>query len=351
MSRRPAGGRRRLDPFEDLGYDLPTREPRITSNSLFRIVASLVFVSWIVAALAAGTAVVAVGAPSWIERPAAAVLMIIFALGLTHRGGGRMRIWLPIVTVLAVAALVSETNVLIAAAAAVTAVLASVLAVMNTRPASNIRGTIIEYLMALVTALSGTLAVAAWNAPVNYQRFNLVVIGAAMTLAMVMVWNLGAGLHGLGRQGLMIPVGGALLLLLVLTYSSFVRTHGSQTVVDAIGQAVIFLRQNLGGVPRPVEVFIGFPALILGVSIRSKHREGWWVLIFAVIGTAVLTTSLVTPAALPSYIGLSTLYSSILGLAVGLVARHFVMRERSLRASRAVEEIARIEPPRSAPLK
>lgn len=351
MSRTPAGGRRRLDPMEQLGYDMPTREPRITSISLFRLFVSLGLLTWIVATLAAGTAVVAVGAPSWIERPAAAVLMIIFALGLTHRGGGRMRIWVPMVTVLAVAALVSETNVLIAAAAAVTAVLAAVLAVMNTRPVAGIPGTIAEYGIALVSALSGTLAVAAWNAPVNYQRFNLVVISAALTLAIVMVWNLGAGLHGLGRQGLLIPVGGALLLLIVLTYSSFVRTHGSQPVVDAIGQVVIFLRQNFGGVPRPVEVLIGFPALVLGVSIRSRHREGWWVLIFAVIGTAVLTTSLVTPGALPSYIGLSTLYSSILGLAVGLVARHFVMRERSSRASRAVEQVARVEPPRSAPLK
>lgn len=351
MSRTPAGGRRRLDPADQLGYDMPTREPRITSDSLYRVFVSSVFVIWIVAVLAAGTAVVAVGTPTWIERPAAAVLMIIFALGLTHRGGGRMRIWVPMVTVLAVAALVTETNVLIAAAAALTAVLAAVFAVMNTRPASNIRGTIAEYVMALVTALSGTLAVAAWNAPVNYQRFNLVVIGAALVLAMVMVWNLGAGLHGLGRQGLLIPVGGALLLLIVLTYSSFVRAQGSQTLIDAIDQVVIFFRQNFGGVPRPVEVIIGFPALVVGVSVRSKHREGWWVLIFAVIGTSVLTTSLVTPGALPSYIGLSTLYSSILGLAVGLVARHFAMLERSSRASRAIEEATRVEPPRSAPLK
>lgn len=351
MSRKPAPGRRRLNPLEELGYDVPTREPRLTSPSAVRVVVALTFLTWVAAALAAGTSVVAVGAPSWIERPAAAVLMIIFALGLTHRGGGRMRIWLPMVTVLAVAALVFQTNVLIAAAAAVTAVLAAVLAVMNTRPASNVPGAIGEYVMALVSALVGTVGVAAWNAPVNYQRFNLVVIAAAMALAIVMMWNLGAGLHGLGSQGLLVPVGGALLLLVVLTYSSFVRTHGSQPVIDAFGQVVVFLRTNFGGVPRPVEVFIGFPALILGVSIRAKHREGWWVLVFAVIGSAVLTTSLVTPGALPSYIALSTLYSSILGLVVGLVARHFVVRERSSRASRAVEEVARVEPPRIAPLK
>lgn len=351
MSRKPAAGRRRLDPMEARGYDLPTREPRIASPSLVRVIYALTLGTWIVAAVVAATAVVDVPAPTWVERPAAAVLLVIFALGLIHRGGGRLRIWLPLVTVLAIAALVFETGVLIAAAAALTAVLASVLAVMNTRPASTVRAAIGEYLLALVTALVGTLGVAAWNAPVNYQRFNLVVICAALTLVIIMVWNLGAGLHGMGRQGLLIPVGVALVLIIVLAYSSFVRTHGSETVIDAISQAVIFLRQHFGGVPRPVEVFIGFPALIMGVSIRSKRREGWWVLVFAVIGTAVLTTSLVTPGALPSYIGLSTLYSIILGLAVGLVARHFVLRDRSSRSSRAVEPVARVEPPRYAPLK
>lgn len=351
MSRTPQGGRRRLDTTVPPDYDMPTREPRLSSRSLVHSVIGVMFVVWIIATLGAGTSVVDTGAPSWIERPAAAILMVIFALGITHRAGGRMRIWMPMVGVLALAAVVLETNVLLAAAAAVTAVLAAVQSVVNTRPAATLIGAVTEYVIALVGALSGTLAVAAWNAPVNYQRFNLVVISAALTLAIAMMWNLGAGLHGLGRQGLLIPTGIAVLLLIVLAYSSFVRTHGSQTVIDGLSQTVIWMRQNFGGVPRPVEVLIGFPALVVGISIRSKHREGWWVLVFAVIGTSVVTTSLVTPSALPTYIGLSTLYSSILGLAVGLVARHFVMRERSSRASRAVEPVARVEPPRTAPLK
>lgn len=277
--------------------------------------------------------------------------MLIYTAGLTHRGGGRLRIWLPMVSVLALAALVLKLNVLLAAAAALTAVLAAVLSVLNTRPASSARGAVGEYVGALASALVGTVAVAAWNAPVNYQRFNLVVVGAALALAIAMMWNLGAGLHGLGRQGLLIPIGLALLLLIVLTYSSFVRAHGSQAVVDFISSAVTWLRQNIGGVPRPVEVFIGFPALVVGVSIRSKRREGWWALVFAIIGTSVVTTALVTPGALPSYVGLSILYSSVLGLIVGLVVRRFVLVERSSRASRAIEPVVRVEPARTAPLK
>ncbi len=351
MSRTEQGGRRRLDASVPPEYDVPTREPRIESAETARIVMGSVFVVWLVGAVGAATAFVAVGAPSWVQRPSAALLMVVFAVGLTHRGGGHMRIWLPITAALAAAALVLETNVLLAAAASVTAVLAAVWAVFVTRPADSILGTLREYGMSLLVALSGTAAVAAWNAPVHYQRFNLMVITVALGLAITLVWNLGAGLHGLGRQNLAILTGVAALLLVLLAYSSFVRTHGSQVVVDAFSDMVIWSRQTFEGVPRPVEVFIGFPALIVGVSLRSKRREGWWVLVFAVIGTAVLTTSLVTPGAFPTYIALSTLYSAILGLGVGLVARHYAMRQGSARASRAIEQVVRVEPPRFAPLK
>jgi hypothetical protein len=351
MSQTVQGGRRRLDASVPPEYDLPTRVPRIQSPRTVRLIMLAVFALWAVGVLAAGTAVVAVGAPSWIQRPAAALLLMVFAVGLTHRGGGHMRIWLPITAVLAVAAVVLEANVLLASAAALSAVLASVWAVMVTRPADSVVGAIREFGLTVVVALSGTISVAAWNAPVNYQRFNLLVVAIALGLAIALVWNLGAGLHGLGRQNLAILAGVAVILMLLLAYSSFVRTHGSQTIVDGFSELVIWTRQNFEGVPRPVEVFIGFPALIVGVSLRSKRREGWWVLVFAVIGTAVLSTSLVTPGAYPTYIGLSTLYSAVLGLGVGLVARQYAMRQGSARAARAIEQVVRVEPPRFAPLK
>lgn len=350
MSRKPQG-RRRLDSSELLQYDLPTREPRIESPRAARIVMIVVFVGWIVGTIGAGTSIVAVGAPSWVERPAAALLMVVFTIGLTHRGGGYLRIWLPMVVLLGALALTMQTSLLLAAAAAVTAVLGAVWAVFATRPAATIVESIREYALALVIALSGTLGVAAWNAPVNYQRFNLIVITVALGLAITLVWNLGAGLHGLGRQNLAILLGVAALLIIVIAYSSFVRTHGSEAVVEFFSDMVIGIRGIFEGVPRPVEVFIGFPALIVGVSLRSKRREGWWILVFAVIGTSVLTTSLVTPGAFPSYIALSTLYSAVLGLVVGLVLRAQVMKERSSRASRAIETIERVEPPRFSALK
>ena len=346
-------GRRRADSPRPPEYDLPTREPRIESPRTARILMFGVLVAWIIGTLAAGTSVVAVDLPVDfdVERPGAGLLLIVFSVGLTHRVGGHMRIWASLGTVLAIAAVASEANVLLAAAAAVSAVLASVWAVVITRPAVTVLQAVREYVLAIVVALSGTVTVAAWNAPVSYQRFNLVVLSVALGLAITVVWNLGAGLHGLGRQNLAILAGVAALVLLVLAYSSFVRTYGSQMITDTISDLVIWMRQSFGGVPRPVEVFIGFPALLVGVSMRSRNREGWWIMVFAVIGTGVMTTSLVSPGAFPSYIGLSTLYSSILGLGVGLVARSIAVRDRSKRAARVVEPEQRIEPPRLAALK
>jgi hypothetical protein len=351
MSQTARGGRRRLDASVPPEYDVPTREPRLESARTARLVMGAVFALWVIGFAGTLTAVVAVGAPSWVQRPAAGLSMVVFAVSLIHRGGGHMRIWLPIAAALGLAAVVLETNLLLASAAAVTAVLSAVWAIMVTRPAESLVAAIREYVLAIVVALSGTTAVAAWNAPVNYQRFNLTVIAIALVLAIALVWNLGAGLHGLGRQNLAILAGVAALLILLLAYSSFVRTHGSQMLVDLFSDSVIWTRETFEGVPRPVEVFIGFPALLVGVSLRSKRREGWWVLVFAVIGTAVLTTSLVTPGAFPSYIGLSTLYSAILGLVVGLIARHYASRQGSARAARAIDEVVRVEPPRFAPLK
>lgn len=344
------GGRRRLD-TRAAKYDVPTRRPRFTSDAMQQWALRAWFAAWVLGAVGAGTSVVAVGAPDWFARPSAAVLLLVFVVGLTHRCGGRMRIWPPLLGVVAVAALAGQTVSLLASAAFSSAVLSAVLAVLITRPAVSIGATIGEYCLAIAMALSGTVAVAAWNAPVQYQKFNILVVGAALGLIIAIVWNIGAGLHGIGTEGFRIIIGVSVALFLLLAYSSFVRTNSSESITDLVNQTITWTRETFGGVPRPVEVFIGFPALICGVSLRSKRREGWWVQVFAVIGTAVVATSLVTPSALPSYIALSTWYSLLMGLIVGLVARYFVMRERSARAARAFEEAVRVEPPRTSPLR
>lgn len=342
------GRRRAAEPDE---YDLPTREPRVRSPKAAKVLMGGVFAAWFLGIGTAGTSVVAYDLPWHVGRTGAVILMIVFAVALTHRVGGHMRIWGTLATVLAIAAAIVQLPFLLAAAAAVTAVTAAVWAVLFTRPAPSLALALVEYLVAIGISLSGTLAVAAWDAPVNYQRFNLVVLGAALLLSIVLVWNLGAGLHGLGREHLAILFGIAVLLVLVLAYASFVRSHGSRAVTDAIASMIIWMRQTIGGVPRPVEVFIGFPAIIVGVSMRARTREGWWIMVFGVLSTSVLATSLVSPLAFPTYIALSTLYSVILGLGVGLVVRRILFPNHARRATRVVEPERRIEPARLAALK
>lgn len=309
------------------------------------------FAAWFIGVATAATSVVAYDLPWPTGRVGAVILMVVFAVALTHRVGGHMRIWATIASVLALTAALTGIPLVVAAAAVVTAVTAAVWAVLFTRPAPTLAFALVEYLVAIGISLSGTLAVAAWDAPVTYPRFNLVVISSALLLTIILVWNLGAGLHGLGREHLAILFGVALLLVLVLAYASFVRSHGSRSITDAIATVIIWMRQTIGGVPRPVEVFIGFPAIIVGVSMRARTREGWWIMVFGVLSTSVLATSLVSPLAFPTYIALSTLYSVVLGLIVGLVARRIVVPDHSRRATRVVEPERRIEPARLAALK
>ncbi|MGA9715445.1 MAG: hypothetical protein WBQ48_06400, partial [Aeromicrobium sp.] len=263
------GGRRRLDSSVPQDYDVPTRVARIASPRIAYLVMSSFVVLWLVGVAGAGTAVVAVGTPEWIQRPSAALLMVVFTVALVHRGGGHMRLWIPPTALLAIVTVAVENNTLLASAAVLTGATAAVWAVLVTRPADGVVRAVAEFLIAIVVALSGTLAVAAWSPPVDYQRFNLIVVGISLALAIGLVWGLGAGLHGMGRQNFAILVGVALALVLVLAYSSFVRTHGSQTVVDLFTNSVIWTRETFGGVPRPVEVLLGFPALLVGVSVRS----------------------------------------------------------------------------------
>src|SRR5699024_9210491 len=78
-------GRRRAVITEPVAYDVPTRGPRIRSALLSRWTIAATVLIWVLATAAAATSVVAVGAPSSIHRPAAAVLMVLLTSGLVQR--------------------------------------------------------------------------------------------------------------------------------------------------------------------------------------------------------------------------------------------------------------------------
>lgn len=343
-------GRRRLDTSVPTPYEVATREPRVTSPKWSRLLVFSTFLLWLAGTAGSATSIIDVDAPSWLWRPSAAMLLVAFAMMLTHRIGGHMRIWVSLATVLAGGAVLTEVNILLAAAAGATAVISAVSAVMFTRPADSLFQVLREYLAMLVLALSGTAGVAAWNAPVDARAFGLLVMAVSVTLVLTIVWQLGSGLHGLGRGHLKLLVVVAAIALGLFFYGSFVRTQGSDAFKDLLDQTIVWLRQNVGGVPRPYEFLIGFPALIAGTSMRARYREGWWVCVIAVVGTVIVVVSLIDPRAYPTYFALSTLYSAILGLVIGLVVRAAFLTTRTKRAVR-VQHHLRTEPRRFAPLK
>jgi hypothetical protein len=181
-----------------------------------------------------------------------------------------------------------------------------------------------------------------------------VQLGVSLLVAIGLVWQLGAGLHGMGRRGFIMIIGGAVLIACLLIYSRFLREYGSEALVDRINDTVAWMNNHLGGVPRPVEVLIGFPMLIWGVGTRSRRRQGWWMCAFAALGTATVATSLAAPTVHPEYAGRSLLYSAILGLFVGLLVCRIdilITGGGGQRARHGVEEERRPEPSRTEPLR
>lgn len=319
----------------EAAYVAPVWEPSRAAVWRRRVTVGLCVLFWLLGTAASATAVLAVGDPVWVSRYGAAVVTVVGTLVLAHRCGARVLIWVPLAVLVVGAALYLERNWLYAAASVIVAVVMAVLAVMITRPAAATVRVIGEFLLAVAVAVSGSLAVAAWNAPLVYQRYSLVVLALALLLTLSVVWRLGAGLHGLGRRGFLLIVGAAVLLALILAYGTAVRTYGSAAVVETLDDTVLWLRAHVGGVPRPAQVLIGFPALVWGIGTRAVRRQGWWMCTFGVVGTASVTTSLASPYALPAYLGLSTLYSVVLGLGLGLLVRRLDLGSRASGRRRA----------------
>ncbi|MDO9379913.1 MAG: hypothetical protein Q7T56_13785 [Nocardioidaceae bacterium] len=355
----PPGSRRRES--TTLGYLPPVREPRFSPTVVRRTAVATCVLAFLIGTAAAATAVVATPLPGWVSRAGAVVLVVLYAVVLTYRAGGRLAVWPPLVVVLTAVALTTDIAWALSMLAVVTGVLAAVLAVVITRPAVQTWRVIGEFTLAVAIGLSGALAVAAWNAPVVYQRFAILVLALSLVLTFAIVWSLGAGLHGLGQRGFLLIVGGGLLMTLVLVYSSAVRAYGSPVVVESLDGAFAWMRDTIGGVPRPAQFLLGLPALVWGIGTRADRRQGWWMCAFGVVGTATMTTQLVSADAVPSYIGLSELYSIVLGLLIGLLVRRIDPGTRRRGASAGAggsrarrdepETVIRPEPERTRPLK
>ena len=320
--------------------------------------AHLLRLLWLLLALA-GTAAVVVpwtpyDLPGWTTPAGAVAVTTSFALALAVRTGGRPVLVGALTLALSLTAVLSARPVLLASAAVCTATIGAVLGVMATTPAARFPSVARECLLAVAVAVAAAFAADAYEAPVSTGRAGYLVLGLALLGALALAHRLAAGLHGLGRRGLVMLVSGIGLLAVSLAYTEALGHWGSKELVDTFERGTRDLRDLVGAVPRPTEFLLGVPALAWGVSTRARRRQGWWGTGFGAGGLAVVATGLLGGRVVLLEAGLATVYSLAVGLLLGYLvirADSFLSGARGRRARRAEEASAhRPEPGRTHPL-
>ena len=77
----------------------------------------------------------------------------------------------------------------------------------------------------------------------------------------------------------------------VMAYTEAISQYGSRDVVDVLDEVRSSVRDTLGAVPHPITALLGYPALVWGVFMRARRRQGWWVCAFGVAATAPAPTA------------------------------------------------------------
>ncbi|MGH3443820.1 MAG: hypothetical protein ACRDPB_00460 [Nocardioidaceae bacterium] len=288
--------------------------------------------------------------PTWMPQAGAVAITVSYAFALAARTGGRPVPWSLLTLVLSVVAAVTRLPVLLAGAAVCTAVLGALLGVMLTVPVARYWRVVLECLLAIVVAVVAGFAAQAYDAHVSAARARYLAMGLALFAALVLVYRLAAGRHGLGRRGWFVVLGGIGVLALSLAYSEALTHWGSPEMVKGIQRSTSDVRSVLHAVPRPTEFLLGFPALAWGVSTRARRRQGWWGCGFGAVALALTAASLLDPRLALQEAGLSVGYSLLIGLVLGFLLVRvdgFFSGTRGRRARRAEEAAAhRPEPGR-----
>ena len=298
-------------------------------------------------------ALVPVG-PAWLDGAGAVTIVTAYSWALAARTGGRPVIFGVLALLLGVLVLVTDQDHLRTGAAVMTCVVSAVLGVMATTPAVQFARAARECLVAVLVAAIGAMATIGFDPVVSVTRFEYVTLGLAMVGAFGVVYRLGAGLHGLGRRGLVVVAIGGAVLAVTLLYAEMLRRYGSQELVDSLLDGVRWSREHLGAFPRPIETVLGVPALAWGCHMRARRRQGWWLCAFGVAATAPVANALVNPAVSLTESVLAVTYGAVVGLLIGFVVIRLDLAftgPRGRRGRRAEEATAvRPEPRRTRAL-
>jgi hypothetical protein len=202
-------------------------------------------------------------------------------------------------------------------AAVMTAAITAVLAVMGTVPAVRFRGAVVEVLLVAGICVIGAGAALGFDPVIAIGRYQDTTLAIALLGALVLVYRLGAGWHGLGRRGVVVVACGGVLVVATLLYAELLRTYGSSAIATATNDVTSWCRHHLGSFPRPIEALLGVPALTWGTHMRARRRQGWWACAFGVAFTAPVTTTFANPALPVVEALLTVVYSLVLGLLIG----------------------------------
>ncbi len=336
----------------------PRWDQRVERLSASRIPVAAWFVV-VAAALGALVAATVPVGPDWLGGAGAVAVAAAYSWALAARTGGRPVVFGLLAAAVGVAVLVTDHDALRTGAAVMTCTVAAVLGVMTTVPAVTFPRAARECVVAVLIAGIGALATVGFEPTITVVRFEYATFGLSLVGAFAVVYRLGAGLHGLGRRGVVIVVVGGVLLAVSLLYAELLRRYGTPDLVSALLDAVRWSREHLRAFPRPIVAVLGIPALAYGCHMRARRRQGWWVCAFGAAATSAVANSLANPAIQRVESLLSVGYGLVVGLLIGYVVIRLDLlltggspRGARGRRSRVSEEATalRPEPARGQPL-
>lgn len=284
--------------------------------------------------------------PEWLGGAGAVAVATGYSWALAARTGGRPWIFGGLALALGVAVVVTDEPVLRTGAAAMTCVVSAVLGVVATVPARTFPKAARETTIAVLVAAVGGLATVGFEPVIALVRFEYATLGLALLGAFGVVYRLGAGLHGLGRRGVLVVLVGTGVLALTLAYAELLRRYGSPGLVESLLTGVHWSREHLGAFPRPIETVLGVPALAWGCHMRARRRQGWWVCAFGVAATTPVAQAMLNPAISLQESALSVAYGLVVGLVIGFVVIRVDLALTGPRGSRArrAEQAAALRP-------
>jgi hypothetical protein len=254
-----------------------------------------------------------------LSRGGAAAIAAAYVWALAARTGGRPWIFGGLAAAAGVGVVVADVEVLTTGAAVMTCIVSAVLAVMVTVPGVRFVQAAREAVVAVAVSAVGAIATVGFEPVISLARFEYTTLGLALVFALLVVFRLGAGLHGLGRRGILTVVVGSLLLAVTLAYAELLRRYGTPGLVEWLFDGVRWTRAHLGAFPRPIEALLGIPALTWGCHMRARRRQGWWVCAFGVAATAPVANALLNTTVTRAESALAVLYALVVGIAVGFV--------------------------------